>query len=98
MLLRFDGRRSPMADTADPLVLAFVEWISREPRLYSEVIATWRTSCPRLPIWEDAFDCGYVACDTVAAVGWMVAITDCCETFLRAYCRVSSSGCGSALS
>jgi hypothetical protein len=32
-----------MDDIADPLVLDFVEWIAREPRLYSEVIATWRT-------------------------------------------------------
>jgi hypothetical protein len=50
-----------MAEMADPLVLDFVEWIAREPRLYSEVVATWRTSCPRLTIWEDAADGGYVA-------------------------------------
>lgn len=30
-------------ETADPLVLDFVEWIAREPRVYSEVIAVWRT-------------------------------------------------------
>ena len=47
-----------MAEVADPLVLDFVEWIAREPRLYSEVVATWRTSCPRLTIWEDAADGG----------------------------------------
>jgi len=29
-----------MAELADPLVLDFVEWIAREPRLYAEVIAT----------------------------------------------------------
>ena len=28
---------------------------------YAEVIETWRTSCPRLTIWEDAVDRGYVA-------------------------------------
>ena len=39
-----------MADTTDPLVLDLVEWIAREPRLYAEVIETWRTSCPRLTI------------------------------------------------
>ena len=49
-----------MADSTDPLVLDLVEWIAREPRLYSEVIETWRTSCPRLTIWEDAVDRGYV--------------------------------------
>ncbi|MCS3926685.1 hypothetical protein M2175_001716 [Bradyrhizobium elkanii] len=45
-----------MSETADPLVLDFVEWIAREPRAYAEVIATWKTSCPRLTIWEDAAD------------------------------------------
>ena len=50
-----------MADTTDPLVLDLVEWIAREPRLYAEVIEAWRTSCPRLTIWEDAVDRGYVA-------------------------------------
>ena len=78
-----------MADTADPLVLDFVEWIAREPRLYSEVIATWRTSCPRLTIWEDAVDGGYVARETVAGVGVRVAITECGEKFLREHGRVS---------
>jgi hypothetical protein len=50
-----------MSETADPLVLDFVEWVAREPRAYAEVIATWKTSCPRLTIWEDAADRGYVA-------------------------------------
>ena len=50
-----------MPEVADPLVLDFVEWIAREPRPYAEVVATWRTSCPRLTIWEDAADRGYVA-------------------------------------
>ena len=47
-----------MSEIADPLVLDFVEWIAREPRFYAEVVATWRTSCPRLTIWEDAVDGG----------------------------------------
>ena len=50
-----------MTETTDALVLDLVEWVAREPRLYSEVIETWRTSCPRLTIWEDAVDRGYVA-------------------------------------
>src|SRR5438105_4371414 len=49
-----------MSEIADPLVLDFVEWIAREPRFYAEVVATWRTSCPRLTIWEDASDRGSV--------------------------------------
>ena len=77
-----------MAETTDPLVLDLVEWIAREPRLYSEVIETWRTSCPRLTIWEDAVDRGYVARRPTAA-GLRVTITEGGKTFLRAHGRVS---------
>jgi hypothetical protein len=72
-----------MVDTTDPLVLDLVEWIAREPRLYAEVIETWRTSCPRLTIWEDAVDRGYVARESVAGTGVRVTITACGEKFLR---------------
>jgi len=42
------------------LVLDLLEWISFRPRPYEEVMAAWRTSCPRLTIWEDALDLGFV--------------------------------------
>ena len=79
-----------MVETADPLVLDFVEWIAREPRLYSEVIATWRTSCPRLTIWEDAVDRGFVARETVAGFGVVVTVTQEGEQLLRAHGRASA--------
>jgi hypothetical protein len=75
-----------MTEIADPLVLDLVEWIAREPRLYSEVIETWRTSCPRQTIWEDAVDRGYVAREPVAG-GVVVAITANGAKFLRAHRR-----------
>ena len=78
-----------MVDTTDPLVLDLIEWIAREPRLYSEVIATWRTSCPRLTIWEDAVDRGYVARETVADFGLTVTVTKDGEKLLRENGRVS---------
>jgi hypothetical protein len=77
-------------ETADPLVLDFVEWIAREPRVYSEVVATWKTSCPRLTIWEDAADRGYVARETIAGVGLFVTVTEDGEKLLRAHGR---AGC-----
>ena len=77
-----------MAESTDPLVLDLVEWIAREPRIYSEVIETWRTSCPRLTIWEDAVDRGYVTREAIAGAGIRVAITEAGETFLRAHGRV----------
>ena len=78
-----------MADSADPLVLDFVEWIARQPRPYAEVIATWRTSCPRLTIWEDAVDAGYVARKTVASAGVIVTVTEEGEKLLRACGRLN---------
>ena len=76
-----------MTETTDALVLDLVEWIGREPRLYSEVIETWRTSCPRLTIWEDAVDRGYVARQRVAGQGVRVAITEGGAKFLREHGR-----------
>ena len=73
---------------ADPLVLDFVEWIAREPRGYSEVVDTWRTSCPRLTIWEDAADGGYVARENVAGLGLIVKVTVDGEQLLRAHGRI----------
>jgi hypothetical protein len=73
-----------MTETADPLVLDFVEWIAREPRAYAEVIATWKTSCPRLTIWEDAVDRGLVARETLPGMGLIIAVTEHGERFLRA--------------
>ena len=32
----------------------FLEWLSARPRTYAETMEAWRTSCPRLSIWEDA--------------------------------------------
>ena len=78
-----------MADSADPLVLDLVEWIARKPRPYAEVIAIWRTSCPRLTIWEDAVDAGYVARETVAGAGVMVSVTEDGEKLLRTCGRLS---------
>lgn len=39
----------------------FLDWIGSQPRPYSEVIEAWRTSCPRLPVWEEANARGLVA-------------------------------------
>lgn len=49
-----------MADTVENLVLDLLEFVARRERSYDEVMAAWRTSCPRLPVWEDANDRGLV--------------------------------------
>lgn len=50
-----------MTDTLTPLICDFLEWVGRAPRSQAEVMDAWRTSCPRLPVWEEATDNGYVA-------------------------------------
>jgi hypothetical protein len=72
-----------MTELADPLVLDFVEWVARKPRLYADVVGTWKTSCPRLTIWEDAADRGYVARETIAGFGLVVTVTEDGEKLLR---------------
>jgi hypothetical protein len=47
-------------DPVDALVLDLLEWIGPCERPYSEVLDAWRTSCPRLPVWEEANARGYL--------------------------------------
>lgn len=47
-----------MTDVVEPLILDLLEWVARRERTYEEVIDAWRTSCPRLPVWEDANERG----------------------------------------
>jgi D-3-phosphoglycerate dehydrogenase len=49
-----------MTETVEALVLDLLEWVSLRERTYEETMEAWRTSCPRLPVWEDANDLGLV--------------------------------------
>jgi hypothetical protein len=49
----------------DALILDLLEWLASGERTYTEVMDAWRTSCPRLPVWEDANDRGLVATEEV---------------------------------
>jgi hypothetical protein len=49
-----------MGDITGPLVLDLLEWLAAQPRPYTAVMDAWRTSCPRLTVWEDAVDGGLV--------------------------------------
>jgi hypothetical protein len=60
----------------EPLILDLLEWIAPRPRPYAEVIETWRTSCPRLPVWEDANDRGFVAREHRADLGPVVTLSE----------------------
>jgi hypothetical protein len=47
-----------MSDSVENLILDLLEWVGRKERTYDETLEAWRTSCPRLPVWEDATDRG----------------------------------------
>ncbi|HKN60608.1 MAG TPA: hypothetical protein VJW93_05505 [Candidatus Acidoferrales bacterium] len=44
----------------ESLILDLLEWLAKSDRSYEEVMDAWRTSCPKLPVWEDANDRGLV--------------------------------------
>jgi hypothetical protein len=67
-----------MSDTLTPLICDLLEWIDKERRTHAEVMEGWRTSCPRLPVWEEATDNGYVT-----RKGAFVELTARGRTFLQ---------------
>lgn len=38
----------------------FLTWVTERPRVYADVMEEWRSSCPRLSVWEDASIAGLV--------------------------------------
>ena len=57
-----------VSTAADALTLQMLEWIASKPRTREEVLQVWRTSCPKLSIWEDACIEGLVEFSTGGAV------------------------------
>jgi hypothetical protein len=71
-----------MTDTVENLILDLVEWVARKERTYQETMDAWRTSCPRLPVWEDATSRGFVK-TTFANGRSLVQVTQSGLDFLR---------------
>jgi hypothetical protein len=70
-----------VADTVECLVLDLLEWLEFRERTYDDTISAWRTSCPKLPVWEDANDAELLR--TVFESGrLMVRVTDKGRAFL----------------
>lgn len=81
-----------MADSLDPLMLDFVEWVARAPRPYAEALEAWRTSCPRLTVWEDAADRGFIERRPAPRQGAMIAATALGLAFLASHGRGQAIG------
>ena len=54
-----------MTDPVEALILDLLDWLTVRDRTYEEVMAAWRTSCPRLPVWEEANDRGLITRDEI---------------------------------
>jgi hypothetical protein len=52
--------REVTLEAPNTLVIDLLVFLKAGPRPYHEVMDAWRTSCPRLTIWEDAMDLGLV--------------------------------------
>lgn len=49
-----------MSDPVEALILDLLGSLAAGSRPYDEVIEAWRTSCPRLPVWEEANARGFI--------------------------------------
>lgn len=69
-------------DTVENLIIDLLEWIGPMPRPYAEVLEVWQTLCPRLPVWEDAVEHGYVVTEFEPARGRTVLVSPLGEALL----------------
>ena len=77
-----------MDDSVDALILDLLEWMGPRPRPYAEVLEAWRTSCPRLPVWEDANDRGFIARRRAPDRGTLLAVSAAGAKHLREHRRL----------
>ena len=54
-----------MSDTVEHLIQDLIEWVARKDHTYQETFDAWRTSCPRLTVWEDAMERGFLVSEVV---------------------------------
>jgi hypothetical protein len=80
------------AANLDPLILDFLEWIAAGPRSYAEVMEAWRTSCPRLTVFEDAIDRGFIVRAQANGAGRMIALTEAGRNFLAEHRKMAPGG------
>lgn len=79
---KLSGETAVTTDTVENLILDLVEWVGRKERTYRETMEAWRTSCPRLPVWEDATDRGFVVTTFVKGQS-LVKVTQAGFDFLK---------------
>ena len=74
-----------MPDPVDSLILDLLEWLGPRGKVYADVMDAWRTSCPRLPVWEDANERGFIECRRLEGSGSFVSVSPLGREFLNAH-------------
>ncbi len=67
-----------MPEPNEALLVDFLSWLAGGERPYGDVMEAWRTSCPRLTVWEDALEAGWIE----RRRGAFVALSDQGRTWL----------------
>ena len=86
-----------MTDPLAPLVIDFLDWLDCEPWTYADIMDAWRTSCPRLTVWEDAIDSGLVCRERRGGVTLVVVTNAGRRLSLERRRRVSAHTCTDTL-
>ena len=88
MLRCTDAKEVAVAEAPVALVQDLVTMVAPRPQPYDLVMEAWRTNCPRLTVWEDAVERGFVSREGVSLPSTMVHVTHEGQAFLAAHGRV----------
>jgi hypothetical protein len=56
-----------MSEEPSLIMIQFLAWVADRPRNYAQTMEAWRSSCPRLSVWEDAIIEGLVCIESNAS-------------------------------
>ena len=73
----------------EALLVSFLGWLDAGPRPYAEMLEAWRTSCPRLTVWEDALELEFVCRRGREGQEPTLELTDIGRAWLRERSRVA---------
>jgi len=60
ILAREAAMREPTNPSPSLIMIQFLTWVADRPRSYTQAMEAWRSTCPRLSVWEDAIIDGLV--------------------------------------
>ncbi len=75
------------AEAPAALLLDMLEWLAQTPRTYAQTMDAWRTSCPRLTVWEDAIDRAFVRREPAGDGSVHVVVTPAGRRYLQDHRR-----------